>query len=251
MTGIREIPDILSIRNLSFSFPQSQKPLIKNFNLTLKTGEIVAVLGPSGCGKSTLLKLLAGLLQPTGGSVSKIGYKQIPVVFQEPALLSWLTVKKNLQLVTAQELIETQIIMLLKKLKLSGVESYYPDQLSGGMRMRVSLARALLQNSPVLFFDEAFAALDEDTRNELQVFSHAVLKQTQRAAIFITHSLSEAAFLADRVLMLSPRSQQGLIIAPIDAQLELPQIRMEEFRDADTFHTWIKHLRRTYREFCL
>jgi NitT/TauT family transport system ATP-binding protein len=208
--------------------------VINDISLRVQPGEFLAILGPSGCGKSTLLRIIAGLAAPNAGTVSlvpsdapyKTGY-----VFQDAHLLPWRTVLQNAALpleligVAHAESIE-RARHALANVGLSDAEDRYPAQLSGGMRMRVSLARALVAEPRLLLLDEPFAALDEITRFRLDVQLRDLWISRRMTVIFVTHSISEAAFLADRAVVLTRRG--GNI--KLDHRLSLPEARTNELR---------------------
>ena len=181
---------------------------LKEVNLDIATGEFVTIVGPSGCGKSTLLRIIAGLIS-TQGSVEKPDKGAF--VFQDAALLPWRTVQKNAELLmeleegfSKQERI-SRVSSALQQVGLSGFEKSYPHQLSGGMKMRLSLARALVLRPDYLLLDEPLSAVDELTRELLQEEIHALWKQEMFTAILVTHNVSEAVFLSNRVVVMSPR----------------------------------------------
>ena len=179
------------------------------FDFALAPGEIVALVGPSGCGKSTALRLLAGLELPTRGTVRRASARgETSVVFQAPTLMPWATTLDNvaLPLVLAGEAkaaAYAKAADALARVKLAGVEQAKPAQLSGGMAMRVSLARALATNPKLLLLDEPFAALDEITRRSLAEDVHVLWAQTRPAIVFVTHNVEEAVFMASRVIVMT------------------------------------------------
>ncbi|MFS0723293.1 ABC transporter ATP-binding protein [Paenibacillus sp. 1P07SE] len=204
---------LLSFHQVSFRYHSSDdRPVIGEISLHLREGEFCALLGRSGCGKSTLLKLAAGLLQPSEGHVSLAGNAvragaDIGIVFQSPVLLEWLTVLDNVLLPirvhrrpTAEE--RGYARTLLAQVGLGARADSYPGQLSGGQQSRVSLARALITSPRLLLLDEPFAALDALTREELQEQLAELVAERGMTALFVTHDISEALFLADRVLIL-------------------------------------------------
>ncbi len=189
---------------------------LKDIDLTISEGEFVAILGPSGCGKSTLLNLIAGFEQPTSGSlqvfgeaVSKPGPDRA-VVFQEPALFPWMSVWDNivfgpkLRGVSSSQY-ATEAKEYLSALGLDGFADHLPDQLSGGMKQRVGIARALLSHPRVMLMDEPFGALDAQTRIQMQQLLLEVWEQHRRTVVFITHDIDEAILLADVVYIMSAR----------------------------------------------
>ncbi len=197
---------MLTIHNLSFSY--GNHPILKDFNLSLKDGEIVAIMGPSGCGKTTLLSLIAGLKKPSKGSIENT-YQRICYVFQEPRLFPWLTVSENLRTVLeSTEKVDEKIAFVLSAVGLSDCENRYPHELSGGMKSRVSLARAMLYGGDLFLLDEPFSALDRDLRNTLTSFLKDFLKQRGASAIVVTHQAEEAERFADRIVYLTSADSQ-------------------------------------------
>ena len=189
-------------------------------DLDIATGEFVTIVGPSGCGKSTLLRIIAGLINPTEGSVNKPDDSMGAFVFQDAALLPWRNVQKNAELLmeledgfSKHERV-SRISSALQQVGLEGFEKSYPHQLSGGMKMRLSLARSLVLNPDYLLLDEPLSAVDELTRELLQEEIHTLWKKENFTAILVTHNVSEAVFLSNRVVVMSPRP--GHIIHMVD-----------------------------------
>ena len=187
---------------------------LEDITLTIEDGEFLCVIGPSGCGKTTLLNIIAGLEAPTEGSVYLDGVSikgpssDRVVIFQESALFPWLSVIDNVKFgprLAGNNEVEQEEIALryLKMVQLLHFRDYRPHQLSGGMKQRVALARALALNSKILLMDEPFAAVDKQTRNKLREEIQDVWLQTCKTVFFITHSVEEAIFFADRIIMLS------------------------------------------------
>jgi len=198
------------------------------FDFALAPGEIVALVGPSGCGKSTALRLLAGLEEPTRGMVRRAsGRGETSVVFQAPTLMPWASALDNVALPlalagTPRQAARDQAAEALRRVKLEGAETAKPAQLSGGMAMRVSLARALVTNPRLLLLDEPFAALDEITRRGLAEDVHHLWVQTRPAIVFVTHNVEEAAYMAQRVLVMTRGPGRDAGQTAIDAPLPRP-----------------------------
>ena len=194
---------MLTVTDLRFSY--GKKEVLQGLNLSLKSGEILAVMGPSGCGKSTLLQLIAGQLKPNGGEIQSTA-KRISHAFQEPRLFPWLTVRENLAAVLnekeTEEQKEEKIRSALRKVELEDCLELYPNALSGGMKSRVSLARALIYEGDLLLLDEPFAALDEALRIRLGELLKKEIKSRGASAILVTHHTEDAARIADRILEL-------------------------------------------------
>lgn len=219
----------LVLKGLSKQYENSEKATLKEIDLEVKTGEFVCIVGTSGCGKSTLLNLVAGLEQPSGGEILLNG-KAVTgpgadrtVMFQEHGLYPWLSVIENVKFgmklagVSKEEQEETAM-HYLDMVHLSEYRDYPIHQISGGMRQRTALARALTMNSEVLLMDEPFSALDKQTSNRLREELQRIWLETKRTILFITHSVEEAVYLADRVVVLSPVS--GTVSSIINIDLE-------------------------------
>jgi NitT/TauT family transport system ATP-binding protein len=203
-----ELPPALSFNGISMVFPDGTHAL-RETTFNVRPGEFVTVVGPSGCGKSTLLRIASGLNTPTTGTVtvdrSSMGY-----VFQDSTLLQWRTVKRNIELMAELEGFSKaerrkRASDAIELVGLAGFEHKYPKQLSGGMKMRASLARSLVLNPKVFLFDEPFSAVDEITRERLNDEVIKLFQLEGFAGLFITHSISEAVFLSTRVLVMSAR----------------------------------------------
>jgi NitT/TauT family transport system ATP-binding protein len=214
----------LSFGHVSKVFPDGTKAL-DDVSLQVRSGEMVAIVGPSGCGKSTLLRLAARLSTPSAGDIS-VSDGNLGYVFQDATLLPWRTVQRNVELLAElagisgaeRARLAAQAIALAG---LSGFEKHHPRALSGGMRMRVSLARALTMRPRIFLFDEPFGALDEITRERLNGELLGLFEREQFAGLFVTHSVSEAAFLASRVVVMSARP--GRLVAEIDVPFSYPR----------------------------
>ena len=214
----------LSFDQVGMTFPDGTEAL-RDVTFSLNRGEFVTVVGPSGCGKSTLLRIASGLLEPTDGSVT-VDREHLGYVFQDPTLLPWRTVQNNVELflelhhVPAQD--RRQLIHdAIELVGLEGFEDHYPKSLSGGMRMRCSLARSLTLKPPLFLFDEPFGAVDEITREHLNEETQQLFKKEGFAGLFITHSISEAVFMSTRVLVMSTRP--GRIIGEFNMPFDYPR----------------------------
>jgi len=213
-------------------------------------GEFVTVVGRSGCGKTTLLKLTAGLLAPTAGSVQVEGaavrgpLTNVGIVFQAPVLLPWRKTIHNVLLQIEARGLQVEgyrkrALELLELTGLSGFEDKYPGELSGGMQQRVSISRALIHDPPLLLMDEPFGALDAITRDEMNLELLRIWSEAKKTVLFITHSIPEAVFLGDRVIVMTPRPGKVAEIVEID----LPRPRKTSDRDEPRFVGAVKHIR--------
>jgi NitT/TauT family transport system ATP-binding protein len=255
------LPSIISIQNMNKTFRAADGTTVhalQDINLEVEQGEFISLIGPSGCGKSTLLRIVADLIQPSGGTVTVSGKtaeqarkdREYGFVFQSPTLYDWRTVIKNVQLPLEimkypKEKRDQRARDMLRLVELGEFENKYPWQLSGGMQQRVSIARALAFQPGILLMDEPFGALDEMTRermnNELLRIWGSIEKMT---VIFVTHSISEAVYLSSRVVVLSPRP--GRIAEIID--INLPRPRGPETRDMEDYFHLTSRVRHALRE---
>jgi len=190
---------MLEFKSVSFSY--GKKQIFNDFSFKLEKGETIAIMGPSGCGKTTLLTLAAGLKKVSGGEILTTA-SQIACVFQEPRLFPWLTVEENLRAVRKEAVSDTEIFEVLYSVGLTNCAKLFPDELSGGMKSRVSLARALIYGGDLFLLDEPFAALDEDLRSSIGDFLKQYLHEKKASAILVTHQMSDVQRLADRILYL-------------------------------------------------
>jgi NitT/TauT family transport system ATP-binding protein len=217
---------IAELKAVEVDYPRGQA--LGPFDLSLKPGEIVALVGPSGCGKSTALRLLAGLEGPTRGQVVRAsGRGETAVVFQSPTLMPWATAADNVALPlelagVARREARERASRALARVRLVDVDAAKPAQLSGGMAMRVSLARALVTEPKLLLLDEPFAALDEITRRALAEDAHHLWAETRPAIVFVTHSVEEAVYMAQRTIVMTPGPGRAAGETVLDAPIPRP-----------------------------
>jgi len=243
---------ILIVRGLSATFADQKSSLqaLDDLSFVIEAQQFVCVLGPSGCGKSTLLRILAGLLQPTAGEVLFHGERldgppqRVGFVFQSANLMPWRTVLDNILLPLelqnvprAQALAQAQELAAL--VGLQGFENALPPDLSGGMAQRVAIARALIHDPAVLLLDEPFGSLDALTRERMGTELLDIWQKRRKTVVMVTHSVSEALFLADRVLVLSPRPGR----LRLDLPVSLPRPREESIRYTPAFAELARQLR--------
>jgi NitT/TauT family transport system ATP-binding protein len=229
---------LLALHGVGMTFPNGVRAL-DGFELTVARGEFLSLLGPSGCGKSTVLRLAAGLAQPTEGRVDRPAGVQVGVVFQEPTLMPWSDAFDNVRLPLrlagrgAAE-VRDEVMAMLERVGLADFAHAYPRELSGGMRMRVSIARALVTRPGLLLLDEPFAALDEITRGRLDDDLLALWGEQGLTVVFVTHSVYEAVYLSTRVAVLAGRPGRVVQTQHIDA----PHPRDEHFRASPDYARW-------------
>jgi NitT/TauT family transport system ATP-binding protein len=248
------IPEIL-FREVGKRFSTGSAPVLEGVSLTIERGEFVSIIGPSGCGKSTLLKLVAGLSSCSSGEIQVNGMTPanareiVSFVFQDATLLPWRTVQKNVALAlelegrTREETAATTG-KLLELVGLSHVAGHYPRQLSGGMKMRASIARALATKPRILLMDEPFAALDEMTRDRMNEELLRLRAEHNWTAVFVTHSVAEAVFLSSRIIVLAPHP--GRIAH--DLNIDLPFPRTSEMRGSKEYDDLVNQTSRLLRE---
>jgi NitT/TauT family transport system ATP-binding protein len=218
---------IVEVRGISKTYGSVEA--LREIDLDFPRGKLTSLLGPSGCGKTTLLKIIAGLIEADGGTVSVNGKKvsapgpERAFVFQDFALLPWATVLRNVAFGlelrgTAREEREATARRYIKDVGLAGFEDKYPHELSGGMRQRVGLARALCVDADVLLLDEPFSAVDEQNRRKFQEDLIRLRTNQNKTFIFVTHSIEEAVYISDRIVLLSPRP--GRVSRIIEPQID-------------------------------
>ena len=251
---------IIEIQNVSKYFGQNDDGVtaLKNVSLSIQPGEFVSLIGPSGCGKSTLLRVIGDLLLPSDGKVLVKGKtteqarldREYGIVFQSPVLYDWRTVRKNVELPleimrqtkTERERRSHEMLTLVG---LTDFQNHFPWQLSGGMQQRVSIARALSFSPSILLMDEPFGALDEMTRDRMNLELLNIWAHTQTTVIFVTHSIAEAVFLSSRVVVMTPRPGKIEKIIAID----LPRPRNMDTRAMARFFELATMVRESLREF--
>lgn len=243
---------LIRLRDVTKTYQSKDGPLqsLKPLSFDIHDGEFVSVVGPSGCGKSTLLKLIAGLLPISSGELTLSGsridgpQKNVGIVFQSAVLLAWRNVlgnillqaeMRNLPMAAARE----RAMRLIEMAGLKGFENMYPWQLSGGMQQRVSICRALLHDPSVLLMDEPFGALDAMTREKMNIELQRIWMESKKTVLLITHSIPEAVFLSDRVLVMSERPASIAAIYDID----LPRPRSLDVMASQPFSQYTKTVR--------
>ena len=251
---------VISVANVNKTFASGNSdPVIalQNINLDVRAGEFISLIGPSGCGKSTLLRLIADLIQPTQGEL-KVNNKaphqaridrDYGMVFQAATLYEWRSVSKNVQLPLeimgySRTEREQRAREMLELVELDRFGNHYPWQLSGGMQQRVAIARALAFEPSLLLMDEPFGALDEFTRERMNMELLRIWERTGITVIFVTHSIAEAVFLSNRIVVMSPRP--GRIMQVVDNDLPYP--RVFETRETPRFFDKVTEVRELLRD---
>jgi NitT/TauT family transport system ATP-binding protein len=234
------MPAALELQSIQKKF--KNREVLKSVNLSLQEGEFLCILGPSGCGKSTLLRLMAGLEKSDGGSISWSSPElNFSFVFQEAHLLPWRNVLENTRLPLefqarlSKDKQNQKAHSALQKVGLNSFEGHFPHELSGGMKMRVSIARALIAAPKVLFMDEPFSSLDEVTRFAMQKQLRALCEKEKLSVVFVTHSSYEAAFLADRILLMNSRGGEFIL----NKKISYPQPREDSLRNSVEYQATI------------
>jgi NitT/TauT family transport system ATP-binding protein len=245
---------IVSVNNISKIFKGSKKKAkdfvaLENISFDVFKGEFVSLLGPSGCGKSTLLKIISNLIPSTGGKIDIYNEteKKIPqfgFVFQDSVLLPWRTALDNALfpfeiMSNKKKADEKHVKRLFELAKLNGFEDSYPRQLSGGMKQRVAIVRALSYNPEILLMDEPFGALDAITRDELNNLLLEIWHSTKKTILFVTHSISEAVYLSDRIIVMG--TKPGRVLE--DMHIDISRPRDEDTKLSPEFFNYVKKLR--------
>jgi NitT/TauT family transport system ATP-binding protein len=243
---------VVELQGVSKEFAQGKTVALQDIDLSIGAGEFVSLIGPSGCGKSTLLRIVGDLIEPSAGTVTVHGKpahrarldRDYGIVFQQAVLYDWRTVQKNISL--PLEMLgwdrtrrADRIKEMLELVELTGFENHHPWQLSGGMQQRVSIARALSFSPALLLMDEPFGALDEMTRERLNVELLRIWQETSSTIVFVTHSIAEAVYLSTRVVVMSARPGRISEIIEID----LPQPRSAAVREEPRFFELITEVR--------
>lgn len=249
----REASPVVELTGVSKTFATASGERVRaldNTNLAIKPGEFITVVGASGCGKTTLLRLIAGLERCTSGTINVNGASQhgpsaqVGIVFQDPTLLPWRTVMQNVLLPIQVLKLDprkygSRALALLDTVGLKDFENKYPHELSGGMRQRVAIARALVHDPATLLMDEPFGALDALTRDQLNLELLDIWSATRKTVLLITHSITESVFLADRVIVMSPRP--GRVVEEI--AVDLPRPRHLEMINNEMFGRYVRRIR--------
>jgi len=239
----------IEVKECQLFYPMKGEMLhaLENVNFTAREGEFLSVVGPSGCGKSTLIKTVAGLLNPTKGEIIVNGnpvkgpHANVGIVFQSSVLLAWRTVLNNIMLQVEvrkgfdRKAYTEKAMELINLSGLNGFENRHPWELSGGMQQRVSFCRALIHDPPLLIMDEPFGALDALTRDEMNVWLQKIWMEKTKTVLFVTHDISEAVFLSDRILIMTKRP--GTVKKIIE--INLPRPRHMEMREKVEFNQYV------------
>ncbi|HZQ81984.1 MAG TPA: ABC transporter ATP-binding protein [Gaiellaceae bacterium] len=247
---------VVRLEGVTKTFPHGNVTALEGIDLELTEGEFVSLIGPSGCGKSTLLRVVGDLVEPTRGAISVNGKSarqaredgDYGIVFQSAVLFDWRTVAKNIALPLEmlgwdRERRRARVEEMLELVELTAFADHHPWQLSGGMQQRVAIARALAFEPALLLMDEPFGALDEMTRERMNLELLSLWEKTGNTVIFVTHSISEAVFLSTRVVVMSPRP--GRIAGMVD--IDLPTPRTAETRETARFFELVTEVRELLR----
>jgi NitT/TauT family transport system ATP-binding protein len=253
---MNEQASVVSLKSVTKDFQRGGVRALQEIDLEVRPREFVSLIGPSGCGKSTLLRIIGDLVPPTAGEVVVNGKqahqarldRDYGIVFQDAVLYDWRTVAKNIAL--PLEMLDwdrarrsERVGEMVDLVELAGFEDHYPWQLSGGMQQRVSIARALAFDPPLLLMDEPFGALDEMTRERMNMELLRIWQESGSTIVFVTHSIAEAVFLSTRFVVLSPRP--GRITGIVD--IDLPQPRNTDTREQERFFELVTEVRELLR----
>ena len=242
--------DILTLKNVSLIYhtPKTEIVAVKDVSFSLAAGEFVSIIGPSGCGKTSILSIVAGLVPPSGGEIVLRGKKvkkpsvSVGYMFQRDELFPWRTIEKNAMLpleITRRtdEKSRKRVLMLLKKYGLGDFAGRYPAELSGGMRQRAALIRTLASDPEILLLDEPFSALDYQTRISVADDVYSIIKSQRKTAILVTHDISEAISVSDRILVLSPRPSTVAHEHILDTDKTISPLKR---RESEGFSKWFE-----------
>jgi NitT/TauT family transport system ATP-binding protein len=249
MLSVQKFVEVSDVTHI-FPTPEGEVRALDRVSFDVRGGEFLSIVGPSGCGKSTLVMLIAGLMRPTSGVITVDGravsrpQTALGIVFQNAVLLAWRTALDNVLLQVemrglAARQYRDRAMELLRSVGLDGFERRLPHELSGGMRQRVAICRALIHDPPLLLMDEPFGALDALTRDQMTLDIQGICARGGKTVLFITHSITEAVFLSDRVLVMTPRP--GRIDTTID--VDLPRPRRLAVRESPAFAAYAREIR--------
>ena len=249
MLSVQKFVEVSDVTRI-FPTPEGEVRALDGVSFDVRGGEFLSIVGPSGCGKSTLVMLIAGLMRPTSGVIAVDGravsrpQTELGIVFQNAVLLAWRSALDNVLLQVemrglAARQYRDRAMELLRSVGLDGFERRLPHELSGGMRQRVAICRALIHDPPLLLMDEPFGALDALTRDQMTLDIQGICARGGKTVLFITHSITEAVFLSDRVLVMTPRP--GRIDTTID--VDLPRPRRLAVRESPAFAAYAREIR--------
>ena len=249
MLSVQKFVEVSAVTRI-FPTPEGEVRALDGISFDVRGGEFLSIVGPSGCGKSTLAMLIAGLMRPTSGVIAVDGravsrpQTELGIVFQNAVLLAWRSALDNVLLQVemrglAARQYRDRAMELLRSVGLDGFERRLPHELSGGMRQRVAICRALIHDPPLLLMDEPFGALDALTRDQMTLDIQGICARGGKTVLFITHSITEAVFLSDRVLVMTPRP--GRIDTTID--VDLPRPRRLAVRESPAFAAYAREIR--------
>ncbi len=251
----RSVPYAIALRNVSkrYSSKAGAVQAVDDVSFDVAAGEVVSIVGPSGCGKSTLLDMIAGLSGPTAGDLAVFGkavtgpVHELGIVFQQHLLLPWRTILQNILIQVEIRNLKTSAYLerarfLLDRVGLADFADRFPDELSGGMNQRAAICRALIHDPDLLIMDEPFGALDTMTRDQMALDFHYICREEGKTVLLVTHSISEAVFLSNRVIVMSPRP--GRIAAEVS--IELARERHLSIREEPEFTAYTRHIRELF-----